>query len=68
MSLRTLVSKRVAGGTRVVVDRNAEGWILMTEDNAVITGLRQRLRDTAGGAGAAEIQPGNDALAVDRRF
>jgi hypothetical protein len=61
VSLQTLPSKRVAGGTRVVVDRNAEGWILMTEDPEVITGLRQRLARRGGRA--AQLQFG---LATNR--
>ena len=40
----------------------------MTEDPAVIAGLRQRLARHGGARGATAIQPGNDSLAVDRRF
>jgi hypothetical protein len=54
VGLQSLESKRVAGGMRVTVDRNASGWILMTEDPTVITAFRQRI---ARGAGrAAQLQ------------
>ena len=38
-----LASTRVAGGTRIEVPRDFDGYILITEDPAAITGFRQRI-------------------------
>ncbi len=53
-SLLALPSKRVAGGVRIVVDRNADSLVLMTEDPAVIAGFRQRA--AREGRRAAQLQ------------
>ncbi|MGD9637280.1 MAG: hypothetical protein AB7U97_28655, partial [Pirellulales bacterium] len=53
---QSLASERVAGGTRIEVPRDFDGYILMTEDAAVVTSFRQR---TARGARrAAQVQYG----------
>ncbi len=52
--LQTLPSKRVSGGVRIVVDRNADGFVLMTEDAAAIAGFRQRVAH--GARRAAQLQ------------
>ncbi len=43
VALTALESKRVAGGTRVVIERDTGGFVLMTEDPQVITRFRQRI-------------------------
>jgi hypothetical protein len=54
--LRSLPSKRVAGGTRVALDTNDgdDTLVLMTEDPGVIAGFRQRA--ARGGRRAAKLQ------------
>ncbi len=54
VELRSLNSKRVAGGTRVTVDRSAAGMLLMTEDSTVIANYRKRIAQT--GTRAAQLQ------------
>jgi hypothetical protein len=51
-----LASKRVAGGTRIEVPRDFAGYVLMTEDAAVISGYRQRV--ARGARRTAQVQYG----------
>ena len=52
--LQALPSKRVAGGTRIEFDRDDGGYVLMTEDPAVISGFRQQI--ARGSRRAAQLQ------------
>lgn len=45
-SLRSLPGKRIAGGYRVVLEPEDDGFVLLTEDQHVVTGLRRRLERT----------------------
>jgi hypothetical protein len=41
--MRRLPTERVAGGTRVVVERDEDAMVLMTDDPAVVGSIRQRV-------------------------
>lgn len=45
--LRPLSSNRIAGGLRVVVESDDDGFVLMTEDPQVVAALQQRLAHSA---------------------
>lgn len=51
-----LVSKRVAGGIRIELPREYNGYVLLTEDPAVVTRYRQRV--ARGARRAAQVQYG----------
>lgn len=62
VGLQALESKRIAGGIRIVLDREAEGSILMTEDSAVTAALRQRLARRGGRAAHLQFALANSRL------
>lgn len=55
-SFQTLASQRVAGGLRVELPRDFDGYVLMTEDPSVIAKYRQRV--ARGARRTAQVQYG----------
>jgi hypothetical protein len=52
--MRRLTAERVAGGMRVIIDRDANAMVLMTDDPSVVGSIRQRV--AAGAQQAAVLE------------